>query len=100
MSQLLVDAPPGLSDSRDQKLTTVEEMDDIIVSCVSQMALTSGSDLFWKPLNREVCTSTQFFKTVLLCFVFRLSRLLPNCLPTKAVLPRTIFLSAAASFLH
>ena len=58
VSQLLVDAPLGLGSPEDEndheKLTTLDEMDDTVVSCVSQMALTSGSDLFWKPLNREV----------------------------------------------
>lgn len=58
VSQLVVDAPPGLAGSEDErehdKIATLDEMDDTIVACVSQMALTSGSDLFWKPLNREV----------------------------------------------
>jgi len=56
VSQLRVDAPPGLAGSEDEyeKTPTMDEMDDTMVSCLTQMALTSGSDLFWKPLNREV----------------------------------------------
>lgn len=54
VSQLLVDAPPGLAGAEDEQIPTLDEMDDTIVLSVSQMALTSGSDLFWKPLNREV----------------------------------------------
>lgn len=60
VSQLLVDAPPELAGLEDEKIATLEEMDNIIVSCVSQMALTSGSDLFWKPLNREVRVFIQY----------------------------------------
>lgn len=57
VSQILVDAPLDLASAEDEyeKIATVEEMDDTLVSCVSRMALTAGSDLFWKPLNREVC---------------------------------------------
>jgi U3 small nucleolar RNA-associated protein 10 len=68
VSQLLVDAPPGLDNSEDEneheKIATLDEMDDTVVSCVSQMALSSGSDLFWKPLNREVRLRIEYlFKT-------------------------------------
>jgi len=67
VSQLLVDAPPGLDSSEGEReherIPSLDEMDDSIVSCVSQMALTSGSDLFWKPLNREVR------KLLLICFL-------------------------------
>lgn len=65
VSQLLVDAPPGLGSSEDEngheKIATLDEMDDTVVSCVSQMALASGSDLFWKPLNREVRVLAEYF---------------------------------------
>lgn len=55
MSQLLVAAPVGLSDEGNQEESpSVQEMDDALVSCLGQMALTAGSDLLWKPLNHEV----------------------------------------------
>lgn len=38
-----------------EKIVIVEEMDDILVFCVSWMVLIVGSDLFWKFLNCEVC---------------------------------------------
>lgn len=61
VSQILVDAPLDLASAEDEyeKIATVEEMDDTLVSCVSRMALTAGSDLFWKPLNREVLMCTR-----------------------------------------
>jgi hypothetical protein len=64
VSQLLVEPP--IEDSSDINMTewaTVQQMDDTLVSCLGQMALTAGTDLLWKPLNHEVinglgCIST------------------------------------------
>ena len=52
ISQLLVDPPSSLEQHPD--VPSVNEVDDVLVSCVGQMAVTSASDLLWKPLNHEV----------------------------------------------
>jgi hypothetical protein len=59
VAQLLVDAPPGLTNvdgdkDKDEGTATLEDMDGALVSCLGQMALTAGTDLLWKPLNHEV----------------------------------------------
>lgn len=53
VSQLVVE-PPSLKEH--PHVPTVEEVDDLLVSCIGQMAVASGSDLLWKPLNHEVIT--------------------------------------------
>lgn len=52
ISQLSVDPPNSLKQHPD--VPSVNEVDDILVSCVGQMAVTSASDVLWKPLNHEV----------------------------------------------
>lgn len=51
VSQLVVE-PPSLEDH--PEIPSVKEVDDLLVSCIGQMAVTAGSDLLWKPLNYEV----------------------------------------------
>lgn len=50
VSQLVAE-PPATPES---SVPSVNEVDDILVSCLGQMAVTAGSDLLWKPLNHEV----------------------------------------------
>ncbi|RAL52010.1 hypothetical protein DM860_016508 [Cuscuta australis] len=57
VSQLDVDPPLLLE--QNPSVPSVEEVDDLLVSCISQMAVTSGSDLLWKPLNHEVLMHTR-----------------------------------------
>ncbi|KAL2932885.1 hypothetical protein RDABS01_016004 [Bienertia sinuspersici] len=57
VSQLNVEPPAGIEDHPD--IPSVKEVDDILVSCVGQMAITAGSDLLWKPLNHEVMMQTR-----------------------------------------
>ncbi|BBM97494.1 U3 small nucleolar RNA-associated protein 10 [Marchantia polymorpha subsp. ruderalis] len=57
VTQIGVDPPTALSTTK--HVPTVSEMDDTIVSCLGQMALTAGSDLLWKPLNHEVLMKTR-----------------------------------------
>ncbi|KAF5805582.1 putative U3 small nucleolar RNA-associated protein [Helianthus annuus] len=57
ISQLVVDPPTSLEDHPD--VPSVNEVDDVLVSCVGQMAVTSASDLLWKPLNHEVLMQTR-----------------------------------------
>lgn len=51
--------PPSSSLSH---VPTVQEMDDSLVLCLGQMAVTAKSDVLWKPLNHEVCI---FFSVVI-----------------------------------
>ncbi|GAB2286469.1 hypothetical protein Dimus_020868 [Dionaea muscipula] len=57
VSQLSVKPPASLEGS--PEIPSVKEVDDLLVSCVGQMAVTAGSDLLWKPLNYEVLMQTR-----------------------------------------
>ncbi|XP_060203329.1 uncharacterized protein At3g06530 isoform X3 [Lycium barbarum] len=57
VSQLVTDPPATLVQY--PNVPSVEEVDDILVACVGQMAVTAGSDLLWKPLNHEVLMQTR-----------------------------------------
>ncbi|XP_078163817.1 ARM repeat superfamily protein isoform X2 [Carex rostrata] len=48
--------PPSSSLSH---VPTVQEMDDSLVLCLGQMAVTAKSDVLWKPLNHEVLMQTR-----------------------------------------
>lgn len=52
VSQLVVDPPLSLEEH--PYIPSVEEVDNLLVACIGQMAVTGGSDLLWKPLNYEV----------------------------------------------
>jgi U3 small nucleolar RNA-associated protein 10 len=52
VSQLDLDPPASLDDH--MNIPSVKEFDDLLVVCIGQMAVTAGSDLLWKPLNRQV----------------------------------------------
>lgn len=52
VSQLVIEPPLPLEEHSD--IPSVEEVDDLLVVCIGQMAVTAGSDLLWKPLNFEV----------------------------------------------
>lgn len=52
VSQLVIEPPLSLMEHSD--IPSVEEVDDLLVVCIGQMAVTAGSDLLWKPLNYEV----------------------------------------------
>ncbi|CAI9771819.1 unnamed protein product [Fraxinus pennsylvanica] len=57
VSQLVVDPPVSLELYPD--IPSVKEVDDLLVACIGQMAVTAGSDLLWKPLNHEVLMQTR-----------------------------------------
>ncbi|XP_077219422.1 ARM repeat superfamily protein isoform X2 [Tasmannia lanceolata] len=57
VSQLVAEPPASLELL--PNVPTVKEVDDTLVSCLGQMAVTSGSDLLWKPLNHEVLMQTR-----------------------------------------
>ena len=47
-----MDPPDSLDEN--MNIPSVKEVDDLLVVCIGQMAVTAGSDLLWKPLNHEV----------------------------------------------
>ncbi|XP_075111294.1 uncharacterized protein At3g06530 isoform X2 [Nicotiana tabacum] len=57
VSQLVTDPPATLV--QNPNVPSVEVVDDLLVACVGQMAVTAGSDLLWKPLNHEVLMQTR-----------------------------------------
>lgn len=56
VSQLVVEPPASLDQLAD--VPTVEEVDESLVLCLGQMAVTARSDVLWKPLNHEVSIDT------------------------------------------
>lgn len=57
VSQLAVEPPASLEDN--SSVPSTAEVDDMLVACVGQMAVTAGTDLLWKPLNHEVLLQTR-----------------------------------------
>ncbi|KAI3994953.1 hypothetical protein MKX01_038236 [Papaver californicum] len=57
VAQLVVEPPSSLQEFPDAP--SVEEVNESLVACLGQMAVTSGSDLLWKPLNHEVLMQTR-----------------------------------------
>ncbi|KAL0708491.1 hypothetical protein Bca4012_074917 [Brassica carinata] len=57
VSQLLVEPASDLKEL--PNVPSVEEVDELLVTCIGQMAVASGSDLLWKPLNHEVLMQTR-----------------------------------------
>ncbi|XP_068328989.1 uncharacterized protein At3g06530-like [Pyrus communis] len=57
VSQLVAEPPSSLEEHPD--IPSVEEVDNLLVVCIGQMAVTAGSDLLWKPLNYEVLMQTR-----------------------------------------
>ncbi|KAK2994684.1 hypothetical protein RJ640_026163 [Escallonia rubra] len=56
-SQLVMDPPSSLEQY--SNIPTVDEVDDLLVACVGQMAVAAGTDQLWKPLNHEVLMQTR-----------------------------------------
>ena len=52
VSQLAIEPPSSLEENRN--VPSTKEVDDLLVVCIGQMAVTAGTDLLWKPLNHEV----------------------------------------------
>ncbi|KAF8044357.1 hypothetical protein BT93_A2372 [Corymbia citriodora subsp. variegata] len=52
-------AEPPHSGEEHPDVPSVKEVDDLVVICIGQMAVTAGSDLLWKPLNHEVLMQTR-----------------------------------------
>ncbi|VAH50780.1 unnamed protein product [Triticum turgidum subsp. durum] len=57
VSQFVAEPPESLDSVPDAP--SVEEVDEILVSCLGQMAVTARSDVLWKPLNHEVLMQTR-----------------------------------------
>ena len=52
VSQLIIEPPTSIEEHPD--IPSVKEVNDLLVVCIGQMAVTVGTDLLWKPLNHEV----------------------------------------------
>lgn len=52
VSQIVAEPPASLEEH--PYIPSVQEVDDLLVVCIGQMAVSAGSDLLWKPLNHEV----------------------------------------------
>lgn len=52
VSQLVMD-PPSLLDLHPD-IPSVKEVDDLLIACIGQMAVTGRSDLPWEQVNNEV----------------------------------------------
>ncbi|XP_021285623.1 uncharacterized protein At3g06530 isoform X2 [Herrania umbratica] len=57
VSQLVIEPPTSIEEHPDTP--SVKEVDDLLVGCIGQMAVTAGTDLLWKPLNHEVLMQTR-----------------------------------------
>ncbi|XVF08520.1 hypothetical protein REPUB_Repub07fG0010000 [Reevesia pubescens] len=57
VSQLVIEPPTSIEEHPD--IPSVKEVDDLLVVCIGQMAVTAGTDLLWKPLNHEVLMQTR-----------------------------------------
>jgi U3 small nucleolar RNA-associated protein 10 len=57
VSQLVVEPPTLLEEH--PAIASVNEVDELLVVCIGQMAVTAGTDLLWKPLNHEVLMQTR-----------------------------------------
>ncbi|OVA04123.1 BP28 [Macleaya cordata] len=57
VAQLVAEPPSSPEEFPD--VPSVKEVDDSLVVCLGQMAVTAGSDLLWKPLNHEVLMQTR-----------------------------------------
>uniref|UniRef100_A0ACD5UCQ6 Uncharacterized protein n=1 Tax=Avena sativa TaxID=4498 RepID=A0ACD5UCQ6_AVESA len=55
VSQFVVQPPESI----EPDAPAVEEVDEILVLCLGQMAVTARSDVLWKPLNHEVLMQTR-----------------------------------------
>ncbi|KAL5745887.1 hypothetical protein ACOSP7_027033 [Xanthoceras sorbifolium] len=57
VSQLVTEPPADLEEHLN--VPSLKEVDDLLVVCIGQMAVTAGTDLLWKPLNHEVLMQTR-----------------------------------------
>jgi U3 small nucleolar RNA-associated protein 10 len=57
VSQFVVEPPESIESLVDAP--SVEEVDEALVLCLGQMAVTARSDVLWKPLNHEVLMQTR-----------------------------------------
>ncbi|KAF2311685.1 hypothetical protein GH714_025935 [Hevea brasiliensis] len=57
VSQLAVEPPTSLEEN--PNIPSVKEVDELLVVCIGQMAVTAGTDVLWKALNHEVLLQTR-----------------------------------------
>ena len=58
VSQFVVEPPESIESIL--AAPSIEEVDETIILCLGQMAVTAQSDVLWKPLNHEVGISLRF----------------------------------------
>ncbi|KAL2550087.1 Uncharacterized protein Fot_11617 [Forsythia ovata] len=85
-----MDSPASLELYPD--IPSVKEVDDLLVACVGQMAVTAGSLLLWQPLNQEVLMQTRAEKVRSRILGLRIVQFLVEKLKEEylAFLPETI----------
>ncbi|EPS73229.1 hypothetical protein M569_01520 [Genlisea aurea] len=87
VSQLVVEPPDCV-----ENYPSVKDVDDLVVSCIGQMAVAADSDLLWKPLNHEVLMQTRSEKVRARVLGVRVVKFLVDNLRDgyMALLPETI----------
>ncbi|GFP80746.1 uncharacterized protein at3g06530 [Phtheirospermum japonicum] len=94
VSQLVVEPPVSIENY--PNVPSVEEVDDLSVACVDQMAVAAGSGLLWKPLNREVLMQTRSEKILRACILgLRIPKHLVDSLKEEYV----VFVSESIPFI-
>ncbi|KAE9465054.1 hypothetical protein C3L33_03055, partial [Rhododendron williamsianum] len=90
VSQLVVEPPASLEEYA--SIPSLKEVDDLLVTCVGQMAVTAGTDLLWKPLNHEVLMQTRSEKVRSRILGLRIVKYLVESLKEEylVLLPETI----------
>ncbi|KAL5728414.1 hypothetical protein ACHQM5_001504 [Ranunculus cassubicifolius] len=90
VSQLVAEPPNSVDEITD--VPSVKEVDDTLVACLGQMAVTAGSDLLWKPLNHEVLMQSRSEKVRTRVLALRVVKYLVDHLKDEylVLLPETI----------
>ena len=61
--------PPEMLDEN-INVPSVNEVDDVLVNCIGQMAVATGSDSLWKHLNHEVKNISLVYSLFFFFFFF------------------------------
>ncbi|GMI76636.1 hypothetical protein like AT3G06530 [Hibiscus trionum] len=90
VSQLVIEPPTSIEEHPD--VPSLKEVDDLLVICIGQMAVTAGTDLLWKPLNHEVLMQTRSENTRARVLGLRIVKQLLDSLKEEylVLLPETI----------
>lgn len=87
ISQLLVEPPASLEEH--PNIPSLKDVDQLLVICIGQMAVTAGTDILWKPLNHEVifriCLPSATFLLILLIGSFGLFECSCMCIVVRCL---------------